>query len=384
MKKEFLMIPGPTPVHPDISREMSAPVINHRGPKFKDILEEVTAGLKEFFQTENRVLLLSSSGTGAMEAGIVNFLSPGERVVSLINGSFGERLATIAEVYGGAVEKVESEWGEPLDYQYLEELFSQDTSEKIKAVTVVHNESSTGMMNDVARISKIKGDHPALLIVDTVSSLGAVPFPVDEWGIDICFTASQKVLMMPPGIAFISVSPRAWDRMKEAQMSNFYFNLQRMQDFYEIGQTPFTPSLPQIMALRKALELYFEEGRAQVHQRHEINTQAVRAAARALGLDLLVQEEYYASRTVTGILASNGVQVDDLRSRMRNQYGVELAGGFGKLAQKLFRIGHLGAIYEMDVIAAVAALEMVLRQLGQDIPMGRGVAAAQEVVFNHT
>jgi len=381
MRKEFLMIPGPTPVHPDITREMSTPVFNHRGPKFKELLEEVTEGLKNFFSTKNHVYILTASGTGAMEAGIVNVLSPGDRVISMINGAFGHRLAQISESYGASVEKMESDFGEPLKYDLLEERLAQDTSKEIKAITVVHNESSTGMMNDVARLSRIRQKHPCLIIVDTISSLGAVSFPVDEWEIDVCLTASQKVLMMPPGLSFVSVSKKAWDSMKSASMSHFYFSLQRVQEFFDIGQTPFTPAVPQVVALRKALELYFSQGRENVYHRHEVVFQALRAAVKAIGLELLIKEEQLASRTVTAIKAPEDLDINQLRSTMRENYGVEIAGGQGKLSQTTFRIGHLGGIFEMDIIAAVAALEMALLEQNQEVELGSGVKAAQQTIM---
>ena len=381
MKKEYLMIPGPTPVHPDISQEMNTPVFNHRGPCFKELLEEVTEGLKRFFNTQNQVYILTASGSGAMEAGIVNFLSPEDRVVSLVNGAFGERLATIASSYGASVEKIASAFGEPLPYSELEEMLAQDKDKQIKAITVVHNESSTGMMNDVARISKIRQNHPALIIVDAISSLGAVPLPVDDWEIDVCLTGSQKVLMMPPGLSFVSVSRKAWECQKNAQMSHFYFSLKRAHDFYEAGQTPFTPAIPQMVALKKALEIYFSVGEKSMHEHHELLTQSLRAGLEGLGLELLIKDYFYASRTVTAVKAPDDLDVALLRNKLREDFGVEIAGGQGKLSQSSFRIGHLGSIGELDVVITLAAMEMAMKQLGRDIVLGSGVSAAQQVIL---
>lgn len=380
MRKEFLLIPGPTPIPPEVALAMAAEMFNHRGPKFKTLQDELIASLKSVFQTEGRIFILTTSGTGAMEAAIVNFLSPGQRILSLTNGAFGDRLAAIAEVYGIKVERLESEWGRPLDFQALEDKLKADSNGAISAITVVHNESSTGMMNDLSLISKIRGDHPALLIADTVSSMGAVDIPVDRWQVDVCFTGSQKALMLPPGLAIISVSERAWAAAAKASNSKYYFSLEKAQDFLEKGQTPFTPAISQMVAMQKGLELYFAEGREEVYARHRRMAGAARAAARALGLSLLV-EDPYASMTVTAIKKPPHMDVGEMRSVLSQQFGVEIAGGQGKLSGEVFRFGHLGAIVEMDMIVGIAALEMALKTLGYPVELGQGVKAVQEAIL---
>ncbi|NLM22537.1 MAG: alanine--glyoxylate aminotransferase family protein [Firmicutes bacterium] len=380
MGKEYLMIPGPTPIPEEVARAMSTEMFNHRGPRFKELIEQLTAELKKIFQTEGRLFILTASGTGGMEAAIVNFLSPGQRIISLTNGSFGERMAQIAEIYGVQVERLASEWGEPLPYDELEKRLREDARGEIKAITVVHNESSTGMMNDLALISRLRGSHPALLLVDTVSSMGAVDIPVDEWGIDVCFTGSQKALMLPPGLAIISVGERAWARMADSGMKRFYLNLATAQEFLDIGQTPFTPALSQMVAMKKSLELYFSEGRERCYARHRRMAGATRAAMRALGLELLVGEKE-ASLTVTAVKKPEEIDISRLRAVMREDFGVEIAGGQGKLQGKIFRLGHLGAVTEMDVIVAIAALEMALARLNYPVSLGQGVKAAQEVIL---
>ena len=380
MRKEFLLIPGPTPIPPEVALAMASEMFNHRGPKFKTLQAELIASLRNVFQTEGRIFILTTSGTGAMEAGVVNFLSPGQRILSLTNGAFGDRLASIAEVYGIKVERMESEWGKPLDYQALEDKLKADRNGEIRAITVVHNESSTGMMNDLGRISKIRGDHPALLIADTVSSMGAVDIPVDRWQVDVCFTGSQKALMLPPGLAMISVSERAWAAGEKASNSKYYFSLQKAQEFVEKGQTPFTPAISQMVAMQKGLELYFAEGREEVYARHRRMAQATRAAARALGLSLLV-EDAHASMTVTAICMPPQIDIGDLRSVLRQQFGVEIAGGQGKLSADVFRFGHLGAIVEMDMVVGIAALEMALKTLGYPVELGQGVKAVQQAIL---
>ena len=302
MFNKRLLIPGPAPIPPAVARAMSTEMFNHRGPRFAELIAEVTASLKRVFQTESRLFILTSSGTGAMEAAVVNFLSPGDRIVSLVNGLFGDRFASIAAAYGGNVERLESAWGEPLDYAALEARLREDKDSSIRAITVVHNESSTGMMNDLEKISRIRGDHPALLLVDTVSSMGAVDLPVDRLGVDVCFTGSQKALLLPPGLSFISASERAWKAAASSKMPKYYFNLQTAEELLKKGQTPFTPALPQFVALREALQIYFAEGRENCYARHRRMASAVRAAARALGLEPLVKEERFASPTVTAIM----------------------------------------------------------------------------------
>lgn len=381
MIKEYLLIPGPTPVPQAVTQAMATEMFNHRGPRFRELQEKLTASLKEVFMTGGRLFILTTSGTGAMEAAVVNFLSPGDPVLSLVNGAFGDRLARIAETYGASVQRLEADWGKPLDYGSLEAALRADSEGRIKAVTVVHNESSTGMMNDVECISRLRGDHPALLIVDTVSSMGAVPFPVDEWRVDICLTGSQKALMMPPGLAILSVSDRAWEANAAAQMKSFFFNLRAAEEFRAKGQTPFTPALPQMVAAQTALDIYFREGRERCHARHRRMAGAVRAAALALGLELLV-EDRYASMTVTAIIAPNGLNIPALSSAMRERFGVVIAEGQGKLSSRTFRIGHLGAVVEMDIIAGIAALEMAMRMQGYPVELGSGVRAAQEVLLS--
>lgn len=382
MKKEYLMIPGPTPVPHEIYQAMSSGIFNHRGPKFKALIEEVTEKLKVLFATKNDLFILTASGTGAMEAGVVNFVSQGEQVISLSNGAFGDRLASIARAFGIEVHPLHSEWGGPLDYEGLEAMLSKDKTHNIKAVLVVHNESSTGMMNDVEKISKIRGEHPALLIVDTVSSMGAVNFPVDEWQVDICLTGSQKALMLPPGLSFISVNQRAWEALDRCRTPRFYFDLKKAKDFLDKGQTPFTPAIPQVVALKDSLNMLLEEGRQNVYKRHYRMMQASRKALKALGLEMLVADDEHASRTVTAIKSPKNLEVGSLRSKMRNKYGVEIAGGQGKLSNDIFRIGHLGAITELDIITTIAALEMSLSELGLKLELGAGVSEAQKVIMD--
>lgn len=380
MDKNYLLIPGPTPIPHAVAQAMSTEMFNHRGPRFKELIVELTVSLKRVFQTEGRLFILTASGTGAMEAAIVNFLSPGEKIISLVNGSFGDRLASIAAIYGAEVERMETAWGQPLDYDGLEAKLQEDKGHAIRAITVVHNESSTGMINDLEAISRLRGNHPALLIVDTVSSMGAVDLPVDRLGIDVCFTGSQKALLLPPGLSFISAGARAWKAAARSKMPKFYFDLLKAQEYLEKGQTPFTPALPQCVALREGLQIYFAEGQKSCYARHRRMATAVRAAARALGLELLVKDERYASPTVTAVMKPPQVNVNQLCEEMRNCFGVEIAGGQGHLDGRIFRFGHLGAVTELDLIAGITALELSLQALGHPVEPGRAVGAVEEVI----
>ncbi|HOA36250.1 MAG TPA: alanine--glyoxylate aminotransferase family protein [Bacillota bacterium] len=380
MFNKRLLIPGPAPIPPAVARAMSTEMFNHRGPRFAELIAEVTASLKRVFQTESRLFILTSSGTGAMEAAVVNFLSPGDRIVSLVNGLFGDRFASIAAAYGGNVERLESAWGEPLDYAALEARLREDKDSSIRAITVVHNESSTGMMNDLEKISRIRGDHPALLLVDTVSSMGAVDLPVDRLGVDVCFTGSQKALLLPPGLSFISASERAWKAAASSKMPKYYFNLQTAEELLKKGQTPFTPALPQFVALREALQIYFAEGRENCYARHRRMASAVRAAARALGLEPLVKEERFASPTVTAIMNPPNISGKRLQVMMLERFGIEIAGGQGALEGQIFRVGHLGAVDGLDIIAGISALEICLQLLGHPVKAGEAVGAAEEAM----
>lgn len=380
MEKNYLLIPGPAPIPEAVARAMSTEMFNHRGPRFKKLIEELTLSLQKIFQTGERLFILTASGTGAMEAAIVNFLSPGEKVISLVNGSFGGRFADIASAYGAEVERVETPWGQPLDYEGLEAKLRADNGHAYRAITVVHNESSTGMLNDLKRISRLRGEHPALLIVDTVSSMGAIDLPVDSWGIDVCVTGSQKALLLPPGLAFISVGERAWERAARSKMPKYYFDLLKAQEYLEKGQTPFTPALSQCVALREGLRIYFAEGRENCYARHRSMARAVREAVQALGLQPLVKDPRYASPTVTAIKKPEPVSVDQLRREMFTRFGVEIAGGQGQLEGRIFRFGHLGAVTGADLVVGITSLELALQALGYPVEPGCAVKAAEEVL----
>lgn len=357
-----LRIPGPTPLPDEILNAMTRQMINHRGPQFAEMIHRATAILKDMFQTQGDVFLLTCSGTGGMEAAIVNTLSPGDKVLVLANGFFGERFADIAEVFGAKALRLRFEWGQAVDPEAVRQALSQDT--EIKAVLVTHNETSTGVTNDLASISAVVREYEKLLIVDAISSLGAIDLPTDAWGCDVVVTASQKGWMAPPGLAMVSVSEKAWKANAEARMPRYYWDFAQAKKFLEEkGQTPWTPALTTIYALAAALELFQREGLENIVARHARIGAKAREGVKSLGLSLF-PEDSCASNTVTAVRAPEGLDVKKLLKILREEHNVVLAGGQQRLDGKIFRIGHLGHVTEEDIDAVIEALRVALPQAG--------------------
>lgn len=378
-EKQYLQLPGPTPVPPRVLRALSEPMINHRGAEFRELLEEVTAGVKWSFQTENEVYIFPAAGTGGMEAAVVNFISPGEKVLAVSIGVFGNRFAEIAGRFGTRVEKLEFDWGTAADPGKIGQRLAEDEKREIKAVLITHNETSTGVINDLPAVRRAMGNHPALLIVDAVSSLGAMDLRTDEWGLDVVVTGAQKAFMLPPGLTMLSVSPRAWEAAQQCTNAKYYWDLGAARKYLEKGQTPYTPALPLLTGLRESLKMMRQEGLARSFARHALMRDMTRAAMRALGLELLC-EDSVASAAVTAVRSPAGLEANRLRRVARENYNVVLAGGQQKLENVIFRLGHLGWVQPLDIIAAVAALEMALLDCGIPVPLGAGVTRAQEVL----
>ncbi|KKM11551.1 class V aminotransferase [Clostridiales bacterium PH28_bin88] len=378
-EKQVLLIPGPTPVPSQVLRAMGAPAINHRGPEFKALIQEVTVGLKEVYQTKSDVVVLSSSGTGAMEAAVANFLSPGDKALVVSIGNFGERFKKLCKIYGVDLEAMDFPWGTAADPQAVARRLAEDTGHQIKAVLVQYNETSTGVLNDIKAISEARGNHPALLIVDAISALAAAELKTDEWNLDVVISGSQKAFMIPPGLAMVSVNARAWEVAAENTNRKFYFDLQAARDSLKSGQTPYTPAVSLFVGLREALRMMLEEGLPAMLARHALYRDMVRAGVKSLGLELLAGDAV-ASPAVTAIKVPAGFKPADINKRMREKYGVVLAGGQGKLKEDIFRIGHLGYVQPVDLFAAFAALELVLKELGIPVTLGAGVAAVQQVL----
>jgi aspartate aminotransferase-like enzyme len=359
-----LRIPGPTPVPADILEAVGRPMVNHRGREFAAIINRAAERLKDFFLTGQDVMLLSASGTGGLEASVVNVLSPGDKVLAVSIGAFGERFATIAENYGAQVTMLPYEWGQAAHADDVRKALQAEPD--IKAVLVTHNETSTGVTNPLAQIADVvrEAGNEKLILVDAVSSLGAIPLEMDAWGLDVVATGSQKGWMVPPGLAFVSMSERAWKAHETAKMPRFYFDLAKHRDSQTKGQTPFTPTMSVFFGLDIALERMAVEGLEGIFTRHKNMANLTRAGVKNLGLELLCQDERFASDTVTAVKCPEGIDVGELRNLLEDEYSIVIAGGQAKLSGKIFRIGHLGLVEEQDIRETLAALGQVLAKLG--------------------
>jgi aspartate aminotransferase-like enzyme len=376
--KQMLMIPGPTPVPARVLQAMAKHPIGHRSGAYNAIQAEVTANLKWLHQTEHGVMALTVSGTGAMEAGIINFLSPGDRVITCCNGKFGDRWAEICTAYGLNVEKVTAEWGKPLNPDDVRAKLQADTAKDIKAVILTHSETSTGVLNDLEAINAAVKEHgTALIMVDAVTSLGAISVPIDEWGLDVVASGSQKGYMIPPGLGFVAVGPKAWAAYETATLPRYYLDLGKYRKATAKDTTPFTPPVNLVFALQAALQMMREEGLEAIFARHARHQKATRAAVQALGLATLGADDC-ASPAVTAVMPTQ-VDAEAIRKTMNQKFDIALAGGQDHLKGKLFRIGHLGFVCDRDILTAIAALEATLQDLGCEITPGAGVSAAAAV-----
>lgn len=375
---ELLLIPGPTPVPAKVREAGARPMTNHRGEAFARLLRDVLDRVAVLYGTRQAVMPYACSGTGVLEAAVVNTLSPGDKVLALSCGVFGNRFARIAQAYGAEVTRIEVEWGQGIPPERLEEALRRDS---YKAVLVTHNETSTGVQNDLRALAQARGDHPALLLVDAVSSLGAVPVEMDLLGLDVVVSASQKALGCPPGVGFLSASPRAWEAYQHAKMPRYYWDMGLVVEALRkpVAQTPFTPAVSVFFSLEASLRLLEQEGLVAVYERHRRLSEATRAGVQALGLRV-VADPRWASWTVTAVWLPEGVSASALTGQLRDRYGVVVAEGQGKLEGKVFRIGHLGYVYPEDVLRCLEALGSVLVSLGVRVDPRAGVEAAAQVL----
>jgi len=358
---EELRIPGPTPVPGEVLQAMTKQMINHRGEEFIGILNGVTDKLKQLFQTRNDVFLLTGSGTGGLEAAIVNTLSPGDKVLSVAIGVFGERFAAIAQQFGAEVIPLRFEWGKAAEAEAVRQSLRAEAG--IKAVLVTHNETSTGVTNDLASISSVVKEFDKLLLVDAISSLGSIDLPVDDWHCDVVVTGSQKGWMVPPGMAMVSVGQEAWRAHANARMPRFYWDFAQARSYLERGQTPWTPAVSAVFALSVSLEMMLKEGLPNIVARHARVGGAAREGVKSLGLSLFAEEDY-ASNTVTAVSSSDGLDTKKLLRILREEHRIVLAGGQQKLDGQIFRIGHLGWVAEGDIETVISALKVALPQAG--------------------
>jgi aspartate aminotransferase-like enzyme len=381
MPETNLLIPGPTPLPPEVLHAISRQMTNHRGPVFGRLMREVLDGLKDVFQTRNDIIPVVASGTGGLESAAVNFLSPGDRVLSIHNGHFCERYAEIAERFGARVDRVTAEWGRPVPRDAIAAHLRADAGREYRAVFVTQSETSTGVHNDVEQIRDILGDHPALLMVDGISSVGAIPLKTDAWGVDVVVTASQKALMSPPGMSFLSVSDRAWAVADRVTTPRFYFDLRRGRT--EVHKpnpgTPFTTAVTVAYAVHAALELIRAEGLLQVFERHRRMAAMVRAGVRGMGLETLV-DDAHAANTVTTVRLPDGVNAKAVVTHARETYDVLLAGGIGRLEQTIIRLGHLGYTRPEWLLSGLDALGRTLSDLGHPVHTDTGLRAARHAL----
>jgi aspartate aminotransferase-like enzyme len=362
---------------------MAKPMIDHRGPEFKVLLEAIARKLKPVFGTSGDVLILGSSGTGGLESAMSNMFGPGEKVLCCPVGVFGDRFAEIARIWGVDVEVLPTTWGHGVDPLALKARLEADTKREIKGVVLTHNETSTGVQNDMGPLADAIRAHGALSLVDSVSGLAASDFRMDAWGFDVVCAASQKALGVPPGIAMLAVSPRAWEKMETSSGPRYYFDLRKAREFAAIGQTPATPPVSQCYGMDVALDRYAATGPANVWARHQLYTNAIIAAAETLGLELYAQPGVR-SVTVTAINVPAGIDGDAIRKNMRVERGFVLGGGQARLAGKIIRIGTMGDISQTDVLGMLGSLEMELLAAGLKIQVGSGVQAALRVFLEAT
>jgi aspartate aminotransferase-like enzyme len=376
-KPEIFMAPGPTPVSPEVLAAQAAPLVYHRGPGYGKLLREVTEGIKRLFRTENDVLVFASSGTGGLESAVANLFSPGDRIVVVVAGYFGERFAKIAQAYGLDVRTVDYDWGKAAKPEDVRAALAEAPA---RAVLVQQSETSTAVIHPIDEIGQVCREAGVLLVVDCVSSVGAVPFEGDAWGVDVAVGGSQKALSATPGLAFVSVSEKAWEASRTAKNPRFYFDWAEYKKSYELPdpENPWTPAISLMQGLREALRLYFEEGPDEVLKRHQLLAAAVKEGVRALGLDLFGEgpEKAWA---VTAVRAPEGIDGNELVARVRADHGIILAPGQGPLKGNVFRIGHLGYYDRLDILRGLAAIEMTLDSMGYPVKRGSAVAAAEEV-----
>jgi aspartate aminotransferase-like enzyme len=376
-KPEILMSPGPTPVPPQVLLAQGSPLVYHRGPGYGALLREVTEGLQRVMKTDADVVVLTSSGTGGLESAVANLFSAGDRVVVPVAGYFGERFAKIARAFGLDVREIAYEWGRAVRADDVRAALEEAPA---KGVLLQHSETSTGVVHDVRAVGEVARAAGALLVVDGISSLGAVPYEGDAWGVDVCVGGSQKAFSATPGLAFVSVSAKAWEASEASTSPRFYFDWRLYRDSYalENPENPFTPAISLMLGMREALRMYFDEGPDEVLERHRVLSTAIKEGVRALGLDLF-GENLEQAWAVTAIQAPEGIDGNELVAKVRADHRIILAPGQGPLKGKVFRIGHLGYYDRFDMIRCLAALELTLGDMGYPVKRGAAVAAAEQV-----
>lgn len=377
MKKKYLLAPGPTPVPEEVLLAMARPVIHHRTPQFSEVFTEAAELLKEVFQTTQDVLILAASGTGAMEGSISNLFSPGDEVIAVNGGKFGERWGQISEAYGLKVHWINVEWGRAVDPGVVKDVL--DKNPKVKGVLTQASETSTTVEHPIKEIAALTKKRDCLLVVDGITAVGVFDVPMDDWGIDVLLSGSQKALMLPAGLAFVALSERAWEFNEKAKCQHYYFDFKKERKNLAKQTSAYTPATSLVTGLRESLLMIKKEGLKNVFARHERLARATRSAMEALGLKLLAPES--PSPATTGVFVPESIDGGKFVKYLRDEMGVTIAGGQDHLKGRIFRVAHLGYIDTFDIIIAVAAIEMALKKFGQKVAQGNGVAAAEKILL---
>jgi aspartate aminotransferase-like enzyme len=378
MKKTYLLAPGPTPVPETVNLEMAAPMVHHRTPQFSKIFGEAAEDAKYLFQTKQDVIILASTGTGGMESCITNLFSPGDKVLVINGGKFGERWGKISESYGLEPITINVEWGQAVDPKEVKAALDKDKD--IRAILVQASETSTSVAHPIEALSKLTRDRDdILLVVDGITGVGVFPLPMDEWGIDAIVTGSQKALQLPPGLALVALSEKAWKFADQSKCPHFYFDLKKERKNLAAQTSAYTPAVSLVIGLRAVLKSFKEEGMDNVHKRHNRLARATRAAAKALGLKLVAPDA--SADSLTGVFVPDGIDGGKIVKSLRDDFGVTLAGGQDQWKGKVIRIAHLGYVDTFDTIIAISAIEMALKKFGHAVELGKGVAAAQEILL---
>jgi aspartate aminotransferase-like enzyme len=378
MEKKYLFSPGPTMLPPEVLLKMAEPIMHHREPEFEKMFAEIREGLKYLFQTKNEVLVFTSSGTGAMEGAVSNILSKGDKAIVVRGGKFGERWGEICKAYGIEFTPIDVEWGKAVDPQRIKELLESDPS--IRAVYTQASETSTGVKHPIKEIADlIKRYEDKVIVVDAITGIGVFNIPMDEWGIDVLISGSQKALMLPPGLAFAALSDKAWKLAEKSNLPKYYFDFNKELKNTKKNQSSYTPAISLFVGLREALHMIRKEGIEAVFRRHEMLADATRAAVKALGLELYAPHS--PSNAVTAVKVPEGIQGGKLKNLFFEKFGITVAGGQDQAKGKIIRIAHLGYYERLDMVMVISALEMLLKEMGHAFELGTGVKAAEEILM---
>ena len=378
MEKKYLFSPGPTMLPPEILLKMAEPIMHHREPEFEKVFAEIREGLKYLFQTKNEVLVFTSSGTGAMEGAVSNLLSKGDKAIVVRGGKFGERWGEICKAYGIDFIPIDVEWGKAVEPNKIKALLESDSS--IRAVYAQASETSTGVKHPIQEIANlVKGSEDRIIVVDAITGIGVFNIPMDEWGLDVVVSGSQKALMLPPGLSFAALSEKAWKFVERSNLPKYYFDFKKELKNTKKNQSSYTPAISLFVGLREALKMIRKEGIEAVFRRHEKLAEATRRAVKALGLDLYAPDS--PSNSVTAVKIPEGIDGEKLKDLFFEKFGITVAEGQDRAKGKIIRIAHLGYYERLDMVMVISALEMLLKEMGYAFELGTGLRAAEEILM---